>query len=126
MIAPTDERAAEQGFGDQASCRYNFTYMRQVFFWQKFLIVVKPDPDMDDEETTAEAITEECVIYGSPNTVLDKLIAFRDHVGPFGTLLLTTADWGGPNRAWEQHSMRALAEDVMPKFSQHVDATAAA
>jgi hypothetical protein len=37
--------------------------------------------------------------------------------------LLTGADWGGPNEDWEKESMRLLAEEVMPKFNQHVSAT---
>ena len=58
--------------------------------------------------------------YGSPKTVLDKLVAFRERVGPFGTLLMTGLDWAGPNAAWERESMRLLAQEVMPKFRQHV------
>ena len=50
------------------------------------LIILKPKPDMPDEEVTPEAILKECVIHGSSKTVLDKLIAFREHVEPFGTL----------------------------------------
>ena len=73
-----------------------------------------------DEAASVEAITRECVLYGSPRTVLDKLVAFRDEVGPFGTLLMTGLDWGGPNAAWERESMRLLAQEVMPKFRQHV------
>jgi hypothetical protein len=60
------------------------------------------------------------IIYGSPKTVLDKLVAFRDAVGPFDTLLMTGLDWGGPNEAWERQSMHLLAHEVMPKFRQHV------
>jgi alkanesulfonate monooxygenase SsuD/methylene tetrahydromethanopterin reductase-like flavin-dependent oxidoreductase (luciferase family) len=43
--------------------------------------------EMTDEECTAEAIMQECVIHGSPRTVLDRLVALRERVGPFGTLL---------------------------------------
>ena len=68
-------------------------------------------------------IVRECVTWGSPKTALDKLVAFRDHVGPFETLLLTGADWGGPNEVWERQSMRLMAEEVMPKFNQHVSTT---
>ena len=68
---------------------------------------------------------EECVICGSPNTLLDKLVAFRERVGPFGTLLMTGIDWGGPNAEWERKAMRLLAQEVMPKFRQHVTARAA-
>ena len=66
------------------------------------------------------------MIYGSTKTVLDKLVAFRDAVGPFGTLLMTGLDWSGPNAGWERESMRLLAQEVMPKFRQHAMARAAA
>ena len=73
---------------------------------------MKPRPDMSDEEATVEAITEGCALYGSPKTMLDKLVAFRDEVGPFGTLLMTGLDWTGPNEAWERQSMPLLAQEV--------------
>jgi hypothetical protein len=44
---------------------------------------------------------------------------------PFGTLLQIGLDWGGPERSWERDGMRLLAQDVMPKFGQHVTAQAA-
>jgi hypothetical protein len=87
---------------------------------------MKSDPGMTDEETTVEAIFEGCMIYGSPKTFLDRLVAFRDSVGPFGSLLMTGMDWSGPNRSWQRESMQLLAQDVMPKFRQHVTATQAA
>ncbi len=77
---------------------------------------------MSDEEATVEAITEGSVLYGSPQTFLDKLVALRDEAGPFGTLLMTGLDWSGPNRDCERESMRLLAQEVMPKFRQHVAA----
>ena len=104
----------------EGSNRYFFTYIRDVLNRVGILLILKPRPDMSDEEATPEAILKECVIYGSPKTVLDKLVAFREHVGPFGTLLMTGLDWGGPNEAWERESMRLLAHEVMPKFRQHV------
>jgi hypothetical protein len=38
---------------------------------------------------------------------------------------MTGLDWSGPNRAWERDSMRLLAQEVMPKFRQHLMAQAA-
>jgi hypothetical protein len=66
------------------------------------------------------------VIHGSPSTVLDKLVAFRERVGPFGTLLMTGIDWAGPNKDWEREAMRLLAQEVMPKFRQHASTQQAA
>jgi hypothetical protein len=80
---------------------------------------------MSDAEATVDAITEGSVIYGSPKTFLDKLVALRDEAGPFGTLLMTGLDWSGPNRDWERESMRLLAQDVMPRFRQHAAAQVA-
>jgi alkanesulfonate monooxygenase SsuD/methylene tetrahydromethanopterin reductase-like flavin-dependent oxidoreductase (luciferase family) len=125
MVAPSDAEAHDRVHSEQGSNRYFYTYMREVLSRVGILSVMKPDPNMPDEQATVEVITEACMLYGSPRTFLDKLIAFREEVGPFGTLLMTGLDWSGPNAAWERDSMRLLAQDVMPKFRQHVTAQAA-
>ena len=125
MVASSDAEAEERVFGDKGSNRYFFTYIRNVLNRVGILPILKPRPEMSDDETTPEAILKECVIYGSPTTVLDKLIAFRERVGPFGALLMTGIDWEGPNKAWESEAMRLLAHEVMPKFRQHAQAVAA-
>jgi len=125
VVAPSDAEARERVFGDKGSCRYFYTYMREVLSRVGILSVLKPDPTMSDDQASVEVITEGCVIYGSAETFLDKLVAFREASGPFGTLLMTGLDWSGPNRDWERESMRLLAQEVMPKFRQHVTAQAA-
>jgi alkanesulfonate monooxygenase SsuD/methylene tetrahydromethanopterin reductase-like flavin-dependent oxidoreductase (luciferase family) len=125
MVAPSDAEAEERVFGTQASNSYFYSYMREVLDSVGLLVILKPRPDMPDAEATVEAITRECVIHGSPGTVLDKLVAFRESVGPFGGLLMTGLDWGGRNQDWERCSMRLLAQEVMPKFRQHALAQAA-
>jgi hypothetical protein len=91
--------------------------MRSVLGRAGILNILKPDPKMSDEAATPEAIARDCVIWGSPKTVTEKLVAFRQRVGPFGTLLMTGIDWGGPNEAWEKESMRLLATQVMPALA---------
>ena len=54
--------------------------------------------------------------------VLDKLVAFRDRVGPFGGLLKMGVDWGGASETWEREAMMLLAREVMPKLRQHAQA----
>jgi alkanesulfonate monooxygenase SsuD/methylene tetrahydromethanopterin reductase-like flavin-dependent oxidoreductase (luciferase family) len=122
MIAPTESEARDRVFSDKGANHYFYAYMREVLSRVGLLSALKPRPEMTDQEATVEAITEGSVIFGSPKTFLDKLIAFRDAAGPFGTLLMTGLDWSGPNRAWERDSMRLLAQDVMPKFRQHTRA----
>jgi alkanesulfonate monooxygenase SsuD/methylene tetrahydromethanopterin reductase-like flavin-dependent oxidoreductase (luciferase family) len=125
MVAPSDAEAEDRVFSESASNRYFFTYIREALSRGGLLSMLKVRPDMLDEDVTPEAVTKDCVLYGSPTTVLDKLVAFRDKVGPFGTLLMTGLDWDGPNETWERQSMGLLAEEVMPKFRQHTLAEAA-
>jgi alkanesulfonate monooxygenase SsuD/methylene tetrahydromethanopterin reductase-like flavin-dependent oxidoreductase (luciferase family) len=125
MIAPSEAEARDRVHSDQGANRYFYSYMREVLSRVGLLSALKPRVDMTDAEATVEAITEGSALYGSPKTFLDKLIAFRDGAGPFGTLLMTGLDWSGPNRAWERDSMRLLAQEVMPKFRQHTQAKVA-
>jgi alkanesulfonate monooxygenase SsuD/methylene tetrahydromethanopterin reductase-like flavin-dependent oxidoreductase (luciferase family) len=122
IVAPTDAEAEERVFGKDAASRYFFTYLQTAVAKAGRLNTIKPRPDMSDEEFTPDVLMEECAIYGSPKTVLDRLIAFRDRVGPFGTVLKMGVDWGGASEAWEREAMTLLAQEVMPKFRQHVAA----
>ncbi len=61
----------------------------------------------------------DCVIAGSAETVLARLVDLGDRTGPFGTLLMAGQDWEGTGR-W-QTSIRRLAEDVAPKLAQHLN-----
>jgi alkanesulfonate monooxygenase SsuD/methylene tetrahydromethanopterin reductase-like flavin-dependent oxidoreductase (luciferase family) len=125
LVAPTDSEAFDRVYGELASNNYFFTYIRAALAGAGILSILKPKPDMSDEEATVRVISEGCLLYGSPKTMVDKLVAFREEVGPFGTLLMTGLDWSGPNGAWERQSMQLMAEEVMPKFNQHVHAQAA-
>jgi alkanesulfonate monooxygenase SsuD/methylene tetrahydromethanopterin reductase-like flavin-dependent oxidoreductase (luciferase family) len=119
MVAPSDAEARDRVFCEEGSNRYFYTYMREVLSRVGLLSALKPCADMTDAEATVEVIAEGSVIHGSPKTMLDKLVAFRDSAGPFGTLLMTGLDWSGANAGWERMSMQLLAEEVMPKFRQH-------
>jgi alkanesulfonate monooxygenase SsuD/methylene tetrahydromethanopterin reductase-like flavin-dependent oxidoreductase (luciferase family) len=125
LVAPSDAEAQDRVHGDKGSNRYFFTYIRAALSGVGLLSILKPRPDMADDEATVEAITEGCILYGSPKTLLDKLVAFREEVGPVGTLLMTGLDWAGPNEEWERQSMQLLADKVMPKLQQHAQAQAA-
>jgi hypothetical protein len=72
---------------------------------------------------TIEELIDHMVIFGKPSAVLDKLVAFRENVGPFGGLLLAAMDWSGINEKRERYGLRSLAERIMPRFSQHAAST---
>lgn len=113
LVAPSESQARDRVFGEPGANRFFYTYLHNA---QRALGV--PDPII------AAAMTEQYAIYGSPKVTLHKLVDFHEQVGPFGGLLITGLDWSGPNKDWESESMRLLAQDVMPKFRQHIQTRA--
>ena len=124
-VSGTDAEARTHVYSEQSAYRYAFGYLYEVLKRAGRLVGLKSHPDQPDSEVTVESVIEARVIYGSPQTVAERLFAFRQQVGPFGHVLVTGMDWGGPNRAWEQESMRRLAEEVMPLLRRHTTARAA-
>jgi alkanesulfonate monooxygenase SsuD/methylene tetrahydromethanopterin reductase-like flavin-dependent oxidoreductase (luciferase family) len=56
------------------------------------------------------------LIAGTVNEVVDKLLAFREHIGAFGTLLYVGHDWA--DRAAMRRSMELMAEEVLPRVNR--------
>jgi alkanesulfonate monooxygenase SsuD/methylene tetrahydromethanopterin reductase-like flavin-dependent oxidoreductase (luciferase family) len=61
---------------------------------------------------TIERIVDDLVIWGTPEKVVDDLLAFREQTGDFGTLLYASHDWA--DRKLSIRSMELMAEKVMP------------
>jgi alkanesulfonate monooxygenase SsuD/methylene tetrahydromethanopterin reductase-like flavin-dependent oxidoreductase (luciferase family) len=124
-VAGTDTEARTHVYSEQSAYRYAFGYLHEVLRRAGRLAGLKSHPDQPDSEVTVESVIEARVIHGSSQTVAEKLLAFRQRVGPFGHVLVTGTDWSGPNREWEQESMRRLAEEVMPLMRRQTMARAA-
>jgi alkanesulfonate monooxygenase SsuD/methylene tetrahydromethanopterin reductase-like flavin-dependent oxidoreductase (luciferase family) len=75
----------------------------------------KTHKDQPDDEVTLERVCEKLVIHGTPDKVADELLAFREQVGEFGTLLYAGKDW--LDRDLGRRSMILLAEKVLPKLA---------
>jgi alkanesulfonate monooxygenase SsuD/methylene tetrahydromethanopterin reductase-like flavin-dependent oxidoreductase (luciferase family) len=71
--------------------------------------------DQPDDEVTLESICERLIIYGTPDSVADQLLAFQDEVGTFGTLLYAGKDW--KDRELGRESMVLMAEKVLPRVN---------
>jgi len=76
----------------------------------------KTHTDQPDDEVTLESVCEKLVIHGTPDKVADELLAFRDEIGDFGTLLYAGKDWC--DRELGRRSMILLAEKVLPKLDR--------
>jgi alkanesulfonate monooxygenase SsuD/methylene tetrahydromethanopterin reductase-like flavin-dependent oxidoreductase (luciferase family) len=116
-VARTDEEARELVFGQDSNHRKFYDYHWEILKALNYSQIVKPDPKMPDDEVTSDMRLEELVIYGSPKTVAEKVIEFRNKVGPFGTLVMAASDWTN-HRDAEEESMRLLATEVQPLLTK--------
>jgi alkanesulfonate monooxygenase SsuD/methylene tetrahydromethanopterin reductase-like flavin-dependent oxidoreductase (luciferase family) len=82
--------------------------------------VFKTSPDMADDAVTPQHAVDHLVIWGSPKKVIDELLAFRDEIGDFGTLLYAGKDWR--DRTLSRSSMILTAEKVLPAINAAIGA----
>jgi alkanesulfonate monooxygenase SsuD/methylene tetrahydromethanopterin reductase-like flavin-dependent oxidoreductase (luciferase family) len=120
IVAPTDDEARDIAHDPKGSFYHYYDYLWYGLSVGKYTQAIKPDPKIADNEVTVPYLIDQLVIHGSPKTVVDKLVAFREQVGPFGKLILATIDWSGAYRKYDTASMAMLANDVMPKFSKAI------
>ena len=81
----------------------------------------KHDPALPDEALTDEYLVSQMLISGTVNEVVDRLLAFREHIGPFGRLLYCGHDWADPPAM--RRSMELMAERVMPAVNRALGET---
>jgi alkanesulfonate monooxygenase SsuD/methylene tetrahydromethanopterin reductase-like flavin-dependent oxidoreductase (luciferase family) len=100
-----------------------------VFYYKQLLTklvkngranLFKEDQSMPDEAVTLDYVLDRLVIWGTPDKVEDELQAFRETVGPFGTMLYAGHDWA--DEALARRSMVLLAEQVQPRISRVAEA----
>lgn len=117
VVAPTDDEAREMVYGEKSSLVYYYRYLWKALQQANYTLAVKPDPRTSDKAITTEMLLDEMVIYGSPKTVQEKIVAFRERVGPFGKLILATTDWS-LDRVREERSLTLFADDVAPRLAK--------
>ena len=78
----------------------------------------KHDPSVPDAAVTAEYMSSQLLIAGTVNEVVEKLLAFREHIGPFGTLLYCGHDWADAGAM--RRSMELMAGEVLPRVNRAI------
>ena len=118
IFVADDEKTARE-YGHSAKGPYHF-YFKQLI---RKLVgaggrgnLFKLDQNEPDASITADSMTPKLVIAGTVNSVVEQILAFREKVGPFGTLYYPCHDWVDP--ALGKRSMQLMAEQVMPKVNQ--------
>ena len=79
------------------------------------LDLMSDDPDQSDGELTLKRALQRLVIAGTPDQVANRILALREEVGPFGTLLYTGHDWASEELS--RRSMELMANEVMPRLA---------
>jgi alkanesulfonate monooxygenase SsuD/methylene tetrahydromethanopterin reductase-like flavin-dependent oxidoreductase (luciferase family) len=121
-----DDEATAQAYAKSAGGPYGFYYaqlMRKLIGNGRGNLF-KSDPDMPDAAIRLDAVLDELVICGTVNNVVDQLLAFRERIGNFGTLLYALHDWADARLA--RRSMALMAEQVMPRLNAAIGGEVAA
>ncbi|MGE4220587.1 MAG: LLM class flavin-dependent oxidoreductase [Alphaproteobacteria bacterium] len=124
LVTESQQEADDHLADPEGGLAYYYEYVMSSFKRRNAYFMLKADEREPDEMMTPLRAVANVAVAGTPGRVLDRLIAFREQVGPFGTLLMTAHDWDKP-ALWTT-SMRLLAEQVLPRFRQHCAATDAA
>ena len=115
FVAETDAEA--EAFVKRADGAYDFYFKYLYTLFDRgdvkagFVVNKGDDPNALRHEDLRDHFT----IYGSPETVAKKILALRETIGPFGTLLYAAHDW--IEKAPMKESMRLMAEEVMPRVN---------
>ncbi|MGI9426036.1 MAG: LLM class flavin-dependent oxidoreductase [Hyphomicrobiaceae bacterium] len=114
FVANDLAKARDYALGPDSPYRYYYSQLLTKMKIGGRSIIFKSDPDMSDDDLTVDHVLDDCVIWGTPDKVVEDLIAFRETVGEFGMLLYAGKDWTDPDLA--RQSMKLLAERVQPNL----------
>ena len=119
IVAPSDQEAHDYVFNPDGAMSYWYRYFLSSIKARGLTRFVAPEDHPDPQSITWQEVAEYQCAFGSPSTVVDKLVALRDLTGPFGVLTAMAHEWDNP--AFSKRSMTLLANEVMPRFAQHCD-----
>ena len=112
LVCDDMDTAREYALGAQSPYRYYYSQLLTKMKKHGRANLFKADQGMHDDEVTLDGVLEDCVIWGTPDKVADNILALREEVGDFGTLLYAGKDW--TDVEFGRRSMILLAEKTMP------------
>jgi alkanesulfonate monooxygenase SsuD/methylene tetrahydromethanopterin reductase-like flavin-dependent oxidoreductase (luciferase family) len=116
FVADDPGVAREYAHGPSSPYRFYFDQLGFKLIRAGRVNLFKHTEDQPDEDITTDYMLDELVIAGTPAGVTEQLAAFRDQVGPFGTLLYCGMDWVDAELA--RRSMHLMAEEVAPALAR--------
>ena len=121
VFVAEDLKTAEE-YAKGPNSPYRFYYHQLLTKMRKHnrVELFKKDRNMPDDAVTLDDVCDELIIWGTPDKVVDDLLAFRETVGDFGTLLYAGKDWSDYELG--RRSMILTAEKVVPAFNTAIAA----
>jgi alkanesulfonate monooxygenase SsuD/methylene tetrahydromethanopterin reductase-like flavin-dependent oxidoreductase (luciferase family) len=126
VFVAADEATARRYAKDDPKSPYRF-YYSQI---SKKLIsagrgqAFKDDANAPDSSIAIDAVLDKLVICGTVESVIDQILAFREEIGDFGTLVYAGHDW--LDRGLAVRSMELMADKVMPAVNRAIARSRAA
>jgi alkanesulfonate monooxygenase SsuD/methylene tetrahydromethanopterin reductase-like flavin-dependent oxidoreductase (luciferase family) len=115
FVADDDATARDYATAANGPYRYYYSQLLTKLVRNGRAELFKSRRDQPDHEITLDYVCDQLVIHGSPEKVVDQLLAFREQVGDFGTLLYAGKDWA--DRDLGRRSMVLMAEKVLPALN---------
>lgn len=122
-IFVADDEATAQRYAYEEGGPYHFYFkqlVRKLVGGGGRSNLFKLDQNIPDSDITPESVSKKLVLAGTVNSVVDQILAFREHVGDFGQLLYAGHDWMDPKLA--KRSMELFATEVMPRVNAAIKA----
>ncbi|HZD51965.1 MAG TPA: LLM class flavin-dependent oxidoreductase [Woeseiaceae bacterium] len=114
FVADDDATARRYAYREDGAHAFYFHVMRTKLAKGGALDVMRDFPGQPDSELSSRRCLERLVIAGTPQSVAERILEFRDEVGAFGTLLYTGHDWA--DAALARRSMELAAKEVLPRI----------
>jgi len=121
FVADDDKVAEAYGKGPQSPYRFYFQQLGEKLKRAGKIELFKNDRDQPESEVTPDFMVDTLVMAGSVNKIVDDILAFREEVGDFGTLVYAGHDWVDP--ALGKRSMELMATEVMPRVNKALGET---
>src|SRR6185437_11663607 len=116
FVADTSEIAREYALGPNSPYRHYYKSLFTKLVNNGRGNLFKEDPAMPDEALDFEQVFNKLAICGAADEVAEKILAFREQVGPFGVLLYAGHDWLDADLA--RRSMTLMADEVAPRINR--------
>jgi alkanesulfonate monooxygenase SsuD/methylene tetrahydromethanopterin reductase-like flavin-dependent oxidoreductase (luciferase family) len=118
FVADDETTARRYAHREAGAHGFYFHVMKTKLAKAGALDVMRDFRDQPDSELSTRRCLERLVIAGTPESVADQILEFRNEVGAFGTLLYTGHDWADP--ALARRSMELMANEVLPRIGRAV------